>query len=124
VTAGAFKNCAVALNMLIVRYFDWYWAVGVVGVSTNCMVQDEHLNDHGGRAPPVSCYYLRRCVREAEAQPGILSSAGNAAKVDDSPSVLPGKPHHVAGLEVTMHQAQLVQVSQTKRQLMHHLHAH
>jgi hypothetical protein len=69
------------------------------------MIQDEHLNHHGRCAVPISSNHLWGCIREAEAQLGMIASASSTAEVDDGPAVFPREPHHVAGLEVAVHQA-------------------
>ena len=65
--------------------------------------------------------HLRRRVGESKAEPGRLPGACCAAKVYDGPAVLAGQPHHVAGLEVTVHVAQGVEVSQSQGQVVYHL---
>jgi hypothetical protein len=89
-----------------------------------CLAQKEHLNDLGGGSTSVRSDHLWCCIREAEAQPGILARASYAAKVDDSPSVLSWQPHHIAGLKVAVHIAQFMEVPQAQCQLVHHLRMH
>ena len=80
-----------------------------------------HLRHHRVRADAVGGDDLWRRVGEAEAQSGLLTGAGCAAKVDDSPAVLAGQPHHVAGLEVAVHVAQGMEVPHAQSDMMHHL---
>jgi hypothetical protein len=85
-------------------------------------IETAHQGDHGLGAAAVCADDFRSGICEAEAQPGRVAGACRAAKVNDCPAVLPRKPHHVAGLEVTMHKAERMQVPQSQCQLEYHLH--
>ena len=63
-----------------------------------------------------------RGVGETEAQARGFAGARRAAEVDYGPAVLPRQPHHVPGLEITVHVTQRVERRHAERQLMHHLH--
>ena len=62
------------------------------------------------------------CVQQAEAERCRAAGAGGAAKVDDSPAVLAGQPHHVGGLEVAVHVACIMEALKPLREVLNHLH--
>lgn len=81
-----------------------------------------YLSNHSVLACPIGSDDFRCRIREAEAQACQFTRASGAAKVDYSPAVLPGQPHHVSRLQVTVHVSQPMEVAHPQGNLMHHLH--